>query len=265
MHKRGDTLVEVMFAVGIFGMVAIGAISLMNRGLATAQSTLETSMARQEIDAQAEALRFIRDGYIGEVGGAVNGAAVNCSSSSFTSYRELWYCIKQQAYAVSEIIAEDDKFYTRGNASGQACSELFQKDGAFYVPQHAFVINPRALNSTSNFSNIIKANTASGGVFYTAATYPRLIYGDANADVVLSDAEIDAGLVTARDYSSLSQAEGIWVTAVESESQMDGQPEYYDFYIQTCWDSVASNSASTISSTIRLFNPDMVPATSEDD
>ena len=258
MHKRGDTLVEVMFAVGIFGMVAIGAISLMNRGLATAQGTLEAAMARQEIDAQAEALRFIRDGYIGEISNS-SSAAVDCNSS-FSSYRELWYCIKRQAYTVSEIVEEDNKFYTRGNASGQACSELFQKDGHFYVPQHAFVVNPRALNSTSNFSNIIKANTASGDVFYTAATYPRLIYGDANADVVLSDAEIAAGLVSVRNYSNLSQVEGIWVTAVESESKISGQPEYYDFYIQTCWDSVASNSATTISSTIRLFNPDVVPS-----
>ena len=35
MHKRGDTLIEVMFAVAIFGMAAIGTISLMNKGLAS--------------------------------------------------------------------------------------------------------------------------------------------------------------------------------------------------------------------------------------
>ncbi|MBR3319132.1 prepilin-type N-terminal cleavage/methylation domain-containing protein, partial [Candidatus Saccharibacteria bacterium] len=34
--RKGDTLIEVMFAVGVFGLAAVGAISLMNRGLATA-------------------------------------------------------------------------------------------------------------------------------------------------------------------------------------------------------------------------------------
>ena len=64
--KTGDTLIEVMFAVAIFSMVAISAVAVMNSGMSNAQGTLESTMARNEIDAQAEALRFIQSSYVAE-------------------------------------------------------------------------------------------------------------------------------------------------------------------------------------------------------
>ena len=64
-HKHaGDTMGEGMFAIAIFCMVMILSINLMNNSLNAAQSTLESSMARNAIDAQAEGLRFIHDSYI---------------------------------------------------------------------------------------------------------------------------------------------------------------------------------------------------------
>ena len=65
-EKRGDTLIEVMLSIAIFSLVAIITINMMNDGLNTAQRTLETEMARNEIDAQAEALRFIHNNYVSE-------------------------------------------------------------------------------------------------------------------------------------------------------------------------------------------------------
>ena len=56
--KRGDTIIEVMFAIAIFGLVAILSISSMNRGVVTAETTLEATTARDELNAQAEALRL---------------------------------------------------------------------------------------------------------------------------------------------------------------------------------------------------------------
>ncbi|UTX51281.1 hypothetical protein KI440_03750 [Candidatus Saccharibacteria bacterium TM7i] len=55
---------EVLFAITIFSMVAVAAISLMNKGIATAQRSLEITTVRQEIDGQAETLRFLHDAYI---------------------------------------------------------------------------------------------------------------------------------------------------------------------------------------------------------
>jgi prepilin-type N-terminal cleavage/methylation domain-containing protein len=61
---RGDTLVEVLFAVAIFSLVAVGGLSIMNQGSATSERALEITLVRNEIDAQAETLRFLDASYI---------------------------------------------------------------------------------------------------------------------------------------------------------------------------------------------------------
>ena len=61
MTSRGDTLIEVLLAVTVFSLVAVGALSVMNRSVAIAQQSLETTLVRQQIDAQAEMLRFVHD------------------------------------------------------------------------------------------------------------------------------------------------------------------------------------------------------------
>ena len=58
-RSRGDTIVEVIFAVALFSMVAVGAITLMNKGVRIAQQSLEVTLVRQQIDSQAEMLRYI--------------------------------------------------------------------------------------------------------------------------------------------------------------------------------------------------------------
>lgn len=73
--QTGDTLIEVLFAVTVFSLVAVGSLSIMNQGTATAQRSLEITLVRQEIDAQAEALRFIHDSYIATYPSPVSGEA----------------------------------------------------------------------------------------------------------------------------------------------------------------------------------------------
>lgn len=55
--SRGDTIIEVMLAITIFSLVAMGAITIMNQGTNSAERSLEVTQVKQEIDAQAEALR----------------------------------------------------------------------------------------------------------------------------------------------------------------------------------------------------------------
>ena len=64
LNNRGDTLIEVLFAFAVFSLIAVGAMSIMNEGTATAQRALEISLVRNEIDAQAETLRFLNASYI---------------------------------------------------------------------------------------------------------------------------------------------------------------------------------------------------------
>lgn len=63
-YSRGDTLVEVLFAVAVFSLVAVGAMSIMNQGTASAERSLEITLARQQIDAQAETLRYLNASFI---------------------------------------------------------------------------------------------------------------------------------------------------------------------------------------------------------
>lgn len=62
--QKGDTIVEVLFAVAVFAMVAVGSLAIMNGGIATAQRSLEITLVRQQIDAQAEAIRYIHKAYV---------------------------------------------------------------------------------------------------------------------------------------------------------------------------------------------------------
>lgn len=62
-RERGDTIIEVMFAVTIFSMIAVGSLTIMNQSLSVAQRSLEITLVRQQMDAQAEALRFINQAY----------------------------------------------------------------------------------------------------------------------------------------------------------------------------------------------------------
>ena len=44
--KRGDTLIEVMFAFAIFSLVAIMSVTMMNLGLAASERSLEVVTVR---------------------------------------------------------------------------------------------------------------------------------------------------------------------------------------------------------------------------
>jgi len=62
--QRGDTIIEVLFAGTVFSLVAVGGLSVMNQGSSISQRALEITIVRQNIDAQAEALRFLHNSYV---------------------------------------------------------------------------------------------------------------------------------------------------------------------------------------------------------
>ena len=61
--QRGDTIIEVMLAFTVFALLAVGTVTVMNRGVASAQDSLETTLVRQQVDGQVEALRFLYQSY----------------------------------------------------------------------------------------------------------------------------------------------------------------------------------------------------------
>ena len=62
--QSGDTIIEVLFAITIFSLVAVGGLSLMNQGTGMAQRALEVGFVRQQMDAQADILRYLNSAYI---------------------------------------------------------------------------------------------------------------------------------------------------------------------------------------------------------
>lgn len=245
---RGDTLIEVMFAVGIFGIIAISAIGLMNHGLMDAQTALETTMARNEINGQAEALRFIRDAYSSDY---------NVTGNS--DYKGLWQTITNQAIKAADIDNTNGTasypYFKNYPAQISSCAvdgltpntSTAYQDGVGIIKGKSFIINTHATNLTDpNASIYTFSGDSSKDIIRTATTYPRLIFDD-NADLSSTSFE-----------TSLSAAEGIWVTAVASEAKgaRYGKPQYYDFYIRTCWDVPGRRIPVTVSTTIRLYNPD---------
>jgi type II secretory pathway pseudopilin PulG len=68
LGQRGDTIIEVLFATTVFSLVAVGGLSIMNQGMAMAQRSLEIGLVRQQIDAQADALRYLNQAYVADYG-----------------------------------------------------------------------------------------------------------------------------------------------------------------------------------------------------
>ncbi len=99
LRQRGDTIIEVLFAVTVFAMVAVGSMTIMNQGTAAAQRALEISLVRQQIDAQAEAIRYIHQAYVSTYqrqGAPPSGAAgewrkmtVDRAAASASNFAEL--------------------------------------------------------------------------------------------------------------------------------------------------------------------------------
>lgn len=247
--RRGDTLIEVMLAVAVFGMVAIGAIKCMNLGLFTAQTSLEVTMARNEIDAQAEALRFIHN--------AIMDADEHADESEISdNYRKVWNQIVKKAVESGNVPSE---FFEKYN--GEDCESIYNGGGAL-IPGKSFAINTRALDENSiggalASNNVVVTDNPNTPIsdknLQVSPTYPRLIYGTMG-----DDGKLHIGNLT-DDDTELKKAQGIYVTAVASANGKDcgdaGKfPNYYDFYVRTCWYK-AGGGQSTISSIVRLHNP----------
>ncbi|MBQ1298456.1 hypothetical protein IIY24_01260 [Candidatus Saccharibacteria bacterium] len=239
-YRKGDTLIEVMLAVGIFSMIAVAIVSVMSEGTSSAQTALETTLTREEIDTQAEALRFIQTSYIAD------------RNSASEKYQKIWETITGRAIDLSEpnANAEQNAFL---QFSPSSCGELY---GDKWVQDKAFIIDPRALGDNEKEA----VRTFSGDVFKEATTYPRLIYAS-NGTIENSNSLVEDKDTT--EYN-LYQAEGIYIIGVKDPGNtrkidnLDSgatQSAYYDFYIRACWYGSDANEPSTISTVIRLFDP----------
>lgn len=247
--KKGDTLIEVTLAVGIFSMIAVAITAVMSSGTAGAQTALETTLTREEIDTQAEAIRFIQTAY-----------SVNKNATENNKAYKLWR---------EQIIdhAIDMKGWTEERQQAvlqyhpDSCLDLYSNSD---IKDHAFVINPRQLGNyldpTKNLNPDSVYISYNSDKLTQASVYPRLIF-ESNPDAANSEAQ---AMYTTKYNTSLYHAEGIYVLAVKDVDTTNltinstREPAFYDFYIRTCWYGTDANQPSTISTVIRLHNPDAI-------
>lgn len=238
---RGDTLVEVSLAIGIFSMVAIAAVSVINGSTNGAQSSLESTITREEIDGQAEALRFIQSAYI--AGGQVEDARTS-------KYATLWQNIASRAIDISRMNNAQKDAILKYNPT--SCSELY--NSGILASQKAFIINTRAMSS-NNWSRIVVNYDA--GTFRETPTYPRIVYNGLSSDELYDPANVT-------NYS-ITSAEGIYIIAVRDadgtiivsdSGSTEYKSAYIDFYIRSCWFTPSADRPSTISTAVRLYDPD---------
>ena len=216
-------------------MVAVAVVAVMSGGTSSAQTALETTLAREEIDAQAEALRFIQASYI---------ADKNAGDES--KYSELWENITSRAYNKDNVtnISEDLSKY-----SPASCSDLYE--GSNPIPEaknYGFILNTRTLGTFVNPEDVV----ADSDKLEQAYTYPRLVFNDSGQ------------LASDSFNNSLRGAEGIYIIAVKDpESTViagsnSKESAYFDFYIRTCWYGTGDQNPSTISTVMRLYDPDAI-------
>jgi type II secretory pathway pseudopilin PulG len=113
-QEKGDTLIEVLFAITVFAMVAVGSLTIMNQGTATAQRSLEITLVRQQIDAQAEAIRYIHQAYV---------AAYQGEGSASTGVAAQWVKMTSKATGKgadgASVFGETDGAVCPSTAPGQ--------------------------------------------------------------------------------------------------------------------------------------------------
>lgn len=245
MARKGDTLIEVTFAVGIFSMVAVAIVAVMSSGTSGAQTALETTLAREEIDAQAEALRFIQSAYISDK---------NTGDERFPG---LWEKITENAIEKLDEKSEEEREELLQYAPS-SCSELYNDTTGEVNNYNAFVIDYKNLGSFTNAEDVYINDK-----LFQAQTYPRLIHTAQN-NKTEDQSDLSADTAT---FNKFYRAEGIYIIAVKDAgiTNIGGRPTsaFYDFYIRTCWYGSNANEPSTISTVIRLYDPDAVKEETE--
>jgi len=235
--KRGDTLIEVMIAMAILAVITIVTVTMMNSGLNVAERSLELTTARNELNAQAEALRFIHSSYISEINLPKCDDNPN-NDRRCQAFAEIWGKITD--LALEWNTARKVQFPVSD------CAKMYEDNNL--ASDNAFIINTRRLqaSNTTSSSNLDSIVTASGSpsVFTMPDLNARLLY-----------AGQDTSLHELTNYTNLIKAQGIWVVGVKSEERNGSNPFYYDFHIETCWNNAGNNTPSSLDAVIRLYNP----------
>ncbi len=218
--KRGDTLIEVLFAITIFSLVVVSGLAIMNKGVAASQRALEITLVRQQIDAQAESLRFINASYIAAYDPTIIMGPTYASGPGglFNRYTP-GSSADQWGLMTKDIIASSKTFISKFSdiVVGLNCPSN--------PPAWSFALNTK----TAEYEKLTSTN------FKLPSSYSQIRYNLSSPTVV-------------------DNYDGIWVEALRSDPA-SGNPGYIDFHIRACWSSIGQAVPVTIGTIVRLYEP----------
>lgn len=244
--RRGDTIIEVLVAITIFSIVSVSSMAVINQGMKHAQVALEMTMVRNEIDAQAEALRFIHNSYSSD----------RDFSISDQEYSKIWQSLEGDQEVKPVAFNQKD--------CKEAVEEARKK-------KNTFVINTRTLRKKNTNDKLVETENkiiflqnSDEKIFSTAPLYPRIIYSQTatkdenNSDKkILENIEVDEANEMPKPFENIAKVEGIWVQGVPQNMQNNElkEPEFFDFHIRACWHSAGNITPTTMGTILRLYNP----------
>ena len=231
-------------------------------------------MARNEIEAQAEAIRFIHNSYLSE---RELVRDQNIDPTKWQEYRDLWQRLASVQNGLNNNPIKISKYseqscrqyYDAANVAGEVHNIFTDK---------AFIVNTRKLDPKNPDSTIVSAREHQS-LFQEASLYPRLVFSNSSQVGVSNGKDSSANLNESNSGSNLYltpafvtpyRIEGLWVIGTRDitninnpeaidDSGLDQQAlEFYDFHIRTCWYGPNRNIPSIISTIIRLYNPEFI-------
>lgn len=148
--QRGDTLIEVLFAITVFSLVVVATLSLMNQGTAAARRSVEMTLVRDQIDAQAESLRFLHESYVAQY-----GPGVTYDLTGTTSPAEEYAKILNRARTANLKNATQFTDVASCPAS---------------TPSGGFIVNPRTALLETNAAKLVPAGGGYAQLEYAAGS-----------------------------------------------------------------------------------------------
>lgn len=214
-NSRGDTLIEVLSAITIFSLIAISTLTIMNKGTSVAQRALEITQARYQIDAQAEALRFLNSSYI-----VAHRPGDNNPANYPAGPVKEWLTIRNNlSYTASSLTSDEVHGQTLCPTNVSSPNKLESKH---------FVLNTATARVVDRISN--------AALYRDPDTFSQVRYDNNNP-------------------ANVTNVDGIWIEAITSNPAIVDVVQYMDFNIWTCWYSPGQTVPVTISTKVRLYDP----------
>jgi len=184
--QSGDTIIEVLIAVTVFSLVAVGSLTIMNRATNTAQQAIEITLVRQQVDAQVEALRAAHQAYSRFTTDAARDNSVwkSLKATSINTIPANASCPSDDALRNNQAFIMNPQQATIMTADEGAVLSMNDQNAPVF-PQ---VINDKATGKLAGYGLWIERHPVSGG--FTPAAYDFRVracwYGSGTGDTPMA-------------------------------------------------------------------------------